>query len=191
MKIYKKLLEGEPTVTIRFEGTLKGISAENFYKMTQDTTIRIKWDPVPKQLKVIEKTSENSDVIYVEANLPFPMSNRDFVQERLYLNNVDHAELVKELGLYDKPNKYYVLLIKSTEREEFPPKDKPVRGNTKMSYWFIEEDPSDKNSAKVVVLQCQELKGMIPVMLVNKIAGGFPHKIIGAMLDNYPKLFGK
>ncbi len=182
-------MDGEAIVTVRCEGYFKGLKAENLFKMMQDLSIRPKWDPLPKQLKLIEQLTANSDVIYTEANLPFPISNRDYVQERLFIDSKKDAELVKKLGLFDLKNRYFVLMVKSIERSDYPAQDKLVRGETKINYWFIQEDPNDSGSLRLLVVQCQDLKGIIPTMLVNKLAGSFPHKIIGALLDNYPKLF--
>jgi len=191
MKVFKKLMEGESVVTVRCECYFKGLKAGNLFKMLQDIPTRLTWDPLPKILTLIEKPNANSDVIYQEVPLPFPMSDRDFVQERFYLDSKKDAGLVKELGLFNFTHQYYILMVKSVERSEYPAKDKPVRGETKMTYWLLQEDPNDKDSMRLFVLMCQDLKGMIPTMLVNKLAGSAPHKVIGAVLDNYPKIFGK
>ena len=170
---------------------MKGFKAENIYKMFSDIALRPKWDSTPKVIKLVEQISPNNDIIYQELNLPFPLTNRDFVQKRLYLDNKSNSEIIKQLGLYEREHRYFVILLESTERPEYPRKDSPVRGETKMAYYLIEEDPENSNNSKITVVMCQDLKGSIPFMVINKVATKIPHKLVGSILDNYGKLFPK
>jgi len=146
LKIFKKKTEGETVITLSIEGTIKGVNAEKFFRMLNDTECAKKAKPAPKEFKILEKINDNVDFVYIHMPLPFPMSDRDWVQQRLYLNNKDHAKLVKQLGLYDKKHKYYVLAVKSVERDDCPLVDKLIRAEIKMNYWLIEEIPGEKDS---------------------------------------------
>lgn len=158
--------------------------------MVHNTSYMVKNEPSPKQLKLVEQVSKNSDIIYVEIDLPFPLSNRDFVHKRLYLCNKEDPELVKKLGLYEKDSTYYVIMIEATQRPEYPPKNSPVRAEAKMNYWLIEEDPNDKNTTKITGVICQNIGGNVPIAMQNKMVPKRAREILEKQLGNYAKHFG-
>ena len=189
LKVYKKLVEGEPTVTIKTEGYFKGVKAENLFTMFKDISYREKLGHKPKVIKVVEQINKNSDVIYVELDLPFPMTNRDMVQKRLYLGNKEDADLVRELGLYQKDHKYYAVLVQSTERPEYPAKSKPIRAEIKIQFVLIEEDPKDPESTRISMVMCQKMNGDVPNMLINKISTKMPVGMMTGFVELYRKTF--
>lgn len=191
LKVYKKKMEGDSLITTRCEGSFKDIDIDEIFRMFTDVSIIEKTEPKPKQIKIVEQISKNCDITYVEAKLPFPLSNRDFVSKRLYLCNKDDAELVKKLGLFEKKNKYYVVFQQSVERPEYPVRSSPVRGEIKMSYWIMEEDPVDKTILKFKAITCQDIGGNMPVSLLNKLGPKATNQFFGQFLDNYHKIFGK
>ena len=191
MKTFKKTIEGDDVVTVKVEAIIRGLKAENIFKMQSDLEYKSKLNNAPKQLKLIEQTSKNSDIIYIEVDLPFPMTNRDFVLKRLYMGNKEHPELIKKFDLYEWEHRYYAIIVQSTEREDYPRKDKPVRADSKMNHWLIEEDPNDKDVVKVKLLSCQKMNGNIPNMMMNKAASSIKRTMIEPILDSYVKLFGK
>ena len=158
--------------------------------MFSNMETRLKYDTNSKVLKLIEQVSPNSDVIYQEVNVPFPLTNRDFVQKRFYVGNKENPEVIKELGLYDYDHKYYVMMVSSTERPEYPP-TKLVRAETKFAYWMFEENPKDSSVVVLKLAMCQDIKGNIPQIVVNKTVSKVPQKMANSIIDNYPKLFGK
>jgi len=191
LKVSKKKMEGETTVTLCIEGRLQEVNAENFFKMLFTPEYVEKSGEPPKQYKVVETIDENTDILYVEAALPFPMANRDFIQKRLHISNKEDPKVIKKLGLYDYEHNYYVLMIESIERDDFPPHEKIVRAHVKMNYWLIEEIPGEKNSFKFKTHVCQTLNGSLPLFFVNDIAPKMSHKMMEKMLDAYYKIFGK
>jgi len=176
---------------LSIEGTIKGVKPANFFRMLHDPECMKKAKPAPKEFKVVEKINDNADVVYIHMPLPFPMSDRDFVYQRLYLNNKDHAKLVKQLGLYDKKHKYYVVMVKSVERDDCPLYDKLVRAEIKMNYWLIEEIPGEKDAFKFKTKVCQALNGKVPLFVVNDLGPKMSHKMMGEMLDNYKRIFSE
>lgn len=173
------------------EGVLKGAKAENLVKMQRDISYRAKDERPPKAVKIIEETSKNSDIMYIEIDLPFPMTNRDFVQKRLFVQNKEDPELVKQLGLWNWDHAYNVVMIQSVERAEYPVKSKPIRAETSINFILFEENPADKTSLKVTWVLSQDLRGDIPKMIINSMGEKVPKKIFTEMLKNHEKNFGK
>ena len=191
MKIYKKQFPGESGYTMRIDATLHNIDIDKVTLMNRDIYYRQNGAKPPKEIRVVEETSKYSDVVYTEMNFPFPMSNREFLQKRLFVSNKADPEIVKHLGLWDWGHRYNVIVIQSTEKEDFPVKEKPVRAETKMNYTLLEEDPSDRNVVRMKVVIDQDLKGDIPKFVVNSFADKMPKIIMNSFLNSYTKFFGK
>jgi len=176
---------------MRIDAVLKGVKAENIVLMQRDVSYREKMGRPPKQIKLVEQTSKNSDIIYIELDLPFPLTNRDFVQKRLFIANKDDSELVRKLGLFDWSHGYHAILTQSTENAEYPAKSKPIRGETKMHHILLEEDPSDKSIVKMKIVISQQLNGDIPKIVMNSMGEKMPKNMVTGLLTSYNKFFGK
>lgn len=183
-------MEGESCITTRIEGILINVDPAKFFQMMTDLPTMLKCEPPMKQLKCLEELNKNSDVIYIEAKCPFPLSDRDFIQQRLFVGNKEDPKLIKKLGLYDWKHRYYVVIQESVEREDYPPQKSPVRGTVKMSYWLLEEDPLEKNTVKFKAVACQDIGGKVPVSLLNSLGPKEAHRMFGLMMDNYVRIFG-
>ena len=189
MKIFYKTDEGESLITVRFEASLKGVRADNLYSMLFDISNRMEWDEDIKSIDLLHKKSGHEDIIVEEVNMPFPLTNREYVKWRYYVSNKDNPGLVRQHGLYDISSPYYAVTMKSINVYELPEKENVVRGEIKKSYWFIREDPHDKNSCKIKVVVSQDLKGMIPQFILNRLAAKYPKKMLNNFLDSYKQIF--
>ena len=158
--------------------------------MMNDIECLKKTKPTPKEIRIIETVSKNVDYMYYHTPMPFPMSDRDFVQKRVYLNNKDDPELVKQLGLYNQEQKYYVMMAKSVERSDCPVKGKLIRGEVKMDYWLIEEVPGEKDSFIFKSKTCQALNGSIPLFILNDMGPKMAPEMMREMLNTYKEIFG-
>jgi len=190
LKVWKKKAEGETVITMSMEGIIQGLKLENFVRMLYDTELAKKAKPAPKEFRIVETINKNLDYVYIHMPLPFPMSDRDYVQQRLLLNNKDDAELVKQLGLYDKEHKYYVFMVKSVERSDCPEINKLIRAEIKFNYWIFEEVPGEENSFTFKTRVCQALNGSVPLLFINDIGPKMAPKMMGDMLDNYKRIYG-
>ncbi len=188
MKSYRKTLNGDGDFITRAESTITGLTIDNIVLMNRDLSYKLKWKDAPKQLKLIEKTSPNTDVIYTELHFPFPMSNRELVTKRFFAGNKEDADLIKQLGLPEKSHRYYVILTENTERPEYPEKSKRVRAKI-LSYIFLEEDANDKTTLKATCFLFQDLKLGLPAK--KALDDGLGHIAIGGLLADYEKTFGK
>lgn len=191
IKTYKKRNDAASGFTMRIDAVLKGVKAENIVTMQRDISYRGKIGKPPKQIKVVEKTSKNSDIIYIELGFPFPMTNRDIVQKRLFVSNKQDPELVQKLGLFDKSHAYHAVLIQSTEHKEYPTKEKPIRAETQMYHTLVEEDPNNKNVVRMKMVIQQQLNGDIPKVMINALGSKMPKTMITGLLTAQKKYFAK
>jgi len=171
--------------------TLKGVEIDKIVQMTREISFKQKSENPPKQIKIVEKTSSNSDILYTEMNMPFPLANREFLQKRLFVGNKEDPELIRRLGLFDWEHRYYAILVQSTEKREYRRKSKPVRGMTKMFHMLLEEDPEDKTIVKIKFLICQNLYLNLHQVAMKAIEEDLGQTIVIGLLDTYEQFFGK
>ena len=192
MKVYRKKETSSTAYTIRIDAILKNINPDNIMAMTRDLSYKAKEERPPKQAKIVENTSENSDISYIEINLPFPMTNRDFLQKRLFINSKKDQELLQKLGLFTNwEHSFYAVMMTSVERADYPVKSKPIRAETRMNYMLFEEDPKDKTVLKVRWVLSQDLRGDLPKFVINAMGEKVPRKMIADLMGNHNKWFGK
>jgi len=133
--------------------------------------------------------SKHEDIVHEEVVMPFPLANREYLKWRYFVCNKENPDLVRKYGLYDLSSRYYAVTMKSVSLKDIPPAESIVRGEVRKSYWFLREDPTDRNSCKIKVVISQDLKGMVPGFILNRIASKYPRKIVNKFLDNYKKIF--
>ncbi len=188
MRVYNKLENPKYGFTTRIDAILRGVKAKNLVLMTRDIFYRKKVEHPPKKIKVIEKRKD-TDVLYIELNLPYPLINRDLVQKRLFVGNKENPELVKKLGLFDCDHEYYVMLVEPAVRPECPETPMPIRGEMGMHYMFLEEDPNDGNVLKMRMVMNMDLAGDIPEVFMNAIRQNAPYRMMSSILTSYHKFF--
>jgi len=189
MKIYNKTENLKCGFTTRVDAVLRGVKAKNLVLMTRDITYRKKAKHPPKKIKLIEN-NKNTDIIYVELDLPHPLINRDLVQKRLFVGNKEDPELVKELGLFDWDHEYHVTLIEPTQRLDYPPVEPPIRGQN-IHYMLLEEDPNDESVLKVRLVMSTDLSGDVPSVFMNLIRQNAPYQLMRSIMTSYSQFFGK
>jgi len=190
MRIYNKLENTKCGFTTRIDAILRGVKAKYLVLMMRDILYRKKAEHPPKRIKMIEKRKD-TDVIHVELDLPYPLINRDLVQKRLFVGNKENPELVKKLGLFDCSHEYHAILVEPALRPECPAVCQPIRGEMKMQYMILEEDPNDKNVLKMRFVMDMDLAGDIPEMFMNAIRQNAPFRTMTSLLTSYNKFFGK
>jgi len=189
MKIYSKEENSKTGFTTRVDAVMKGVKAKNVMLMIRDINYRKKAERPPKKIKILEKV-KNTDVIYVELDLPDPLTNRDLLQKRLFVGNKDDPELVKKLDLFDWDHEYHAIIVESIERADYPPMTKPIRAEMKMHHMLLEEVPDDPTLLKIRVVSNMELNGEIPDSMMKAIRENAPIRMMTSILDNYLKFFG-
>ena len=95
IEVYKKITESSPVAIIKAKILIEDTSKEDVLFAIWDGDFRREWDNVIQDFHVIEKISEESDIIYFYAKSPLPslVANREFIQHRKYLKEKNSEKL--------------------------------------------------------------------------------------------------
>eukprot|EP00658_Telonema_sp_P-2_P008532 TRINITY_DN13217_c0_g1_i22.p1 TRINITY_DN13217_c0_g1~~TRINITY_DN13217_c0_g1_i22.p1 ORF type:complete len:542 (+),score=121.91 TRINITY_DN13217_c0_g1_i22:276-1901(+) len=127
------------------------------YRALCELEERRTWDKNTEEMKILERLDENSCLYYSLVQGIFGMQPRDFLDLR-------HMVVL--------PNGTHVIVFVSAESDQCPAKPGVVRGCTILSGQMIK--PVDNNSCLLTVVSQVDIKGSIPVYLVNKVAARSP-----------------
>ncbi|OMJ77710.1 hypothetical protein SteCoe_22658 [Stentor coeruleus] len=152
-KVYKKITEFSPVAIIKATILVNDTTPDDALFAIWDGGFRREWDNVLQDFKVIEKYSENSDMIYFYAASPFPsiVSNREFIQHRKYR----------------KDDNGILIVYWSAERDDIPVPEGWVRANTIISGYYIK---SVEGGVELYFISQNDVKGKIPPKLINAVA---------------------
>lgn len=154
LKVYKKMTEASPVAIIKAKILIPDTSPEDVLFAIWDGEFRREWDNVIQDFHVVEKTSEDTDIIYFYAKSPMPsiISNREFVQHRRYIK--------EKSGIY--------IVYWSADREDLEVPKGWVRANTIISGYAISRQPTGE--VLVEFISQNDVKGKIPPKLINTFA---------------------
>lgn len=176
---------------MKFKLSNKKLDPKLFLEMNSSIDDRKTWDKFCKEIRLIERISDNSDIIYYQWTSPaFFIKNRDYVIERYWFNNKDDADLVKKYKLPFKENNYWVIFNQSIEHASCPPIPKIVRAKLVFSLYFIEEDPLNPNTFTLYGIEKNDLGGRIPYWILNSIYSFFGDQVpkeLEEAYENYVK----
>ena len=159
-KVYKKHREGYDIILIKCQAKLP-YNKDVIFEAIANLEIRKKWDNVFSELKVINNNGENgAEILYMIIKSPvFFISDRDFIQQRKVWKNFP-------------TDKSHMLHFISVETPECPVTKKYVRAETIISGYYIQDDPDKPGHSILGILSQTDIKGSIPIYLVNKFAPG-------------------
>ncbi|OMJ88285.1 hypothetical protein SteCoe_9783 [Stentor coeruleus] len=153
LKVYKKITEFSPVAIIKAKILVNDTTPDDALFAIWNGEFRREWDNVLQDFKVIEKYSENNDVIYFYAASPFPsiISNREFIQHRKY----------------KKDQNGILIVYWSAERDDIPIPQGWIRANTIISGYYIK---SVEGGVELYFISQNDVKGKIPPNLINAVA---------------------
>lgn len=157
VQIYKKHDDDSPIVLVRCDSMIKA-NIEKIFYLIYDIERRTKWDPVLCNIKIVKVLDESTDVMYSKLRTPVLVTSRDFVQKRTYVRNIDGFDIV--------------IVFVSYEDKDFPPIKSVVRANTIISGYALKK--IDDNMTHMITLSQTDIKGMIPLWIINRIASKAP-----------------
>ena len=157
-KVYKKQREGYDIILIKCYAKIP-YNKDIIFEAISNLEIRKKWDNVFSELKVVNHNGENgAEILYMIIKSPvFFVSDRDFIQQRKVWKN------------FPTKNSHILHFI-SVETPECPISEKCVRAETVISGYYMQDDPENPGHSILGVLSQTDVKGYIPVYLVNKFA---------------------
>ncbi len=157
-KVYKRLVEGIPVILIKALAHLP-YSKDVVFEAIANLDIRKQWDSVFSELRVVNHNGENgAEILYMIIKSPvFVVKNRDFVQQRKIWRNFPTT-------------KSHMLHFISIDTPDCPVNKKCIRAETVISGYYMQDDPEEPEHTLLGVLSQTDIKGDIPVFLVNKFA---------------------
>ena len=185
-QVYVKMKAGESNISVYAEGVFKDTSADVIAQMHIDPVMRKKWDTAFNTLQRLETLDENSDILYQELKMPFPLTNRDFIVKRQYFSNQLHPDKAAKYGLKHKTNKYWLLVLNSVEWNA-PVKKGLVRAENPISVMLFEEDPQNPKNTIYKMASQTDLKGNIPAWALNQAVGKGTLKVMESVEHVYHK----
>lgn len=156
-KVYQKKLNNSPMCIIKAFCTVP-YPAEIVFKAIWDTTIRTKWDQLFLQFEIIEKTPDY-ELLYYMIKTPIGLTRRDWLQRRVFIRD------------YPAPGDICMHFI-SVDSPLKPPVPKVIRAETVISGYIIRPGPND--TCTVTIITQNDIKGLIPTSIVNRVASKAP-----------------
>lgn len=166
MKIYLLKKSEEKGIQGMIEGIVRDGDPVIMQQMNLVPEIRAQWDTHHCKIQRLKIFSEKEDIMYLELKMPFPMSNRDFLLSRYFLNSDQHAEEIERLGFPKTENKRWVLMQHSVELQEYP----TIKGIERAESITLLSWEQDRENPKVVYTKSMSqttLKGKLPGSLVK------------------------
>lgn len=168
ISVYQTKIPGTKLVGARGE-TIINASLNRILFVLSDIDRSMEWVDGLTTSKIIENNGILETVVYQEFNLPWPISNRDFV-----FRGKAHKEADGRV----------VIEIKS-ENHPLAPKTTGVRGELIESKYIL--TPIGNSQTKLEVEIVCDPKGMIPIWLVNLIQKTWPQKTLTALMKQVQK----
>ena len=125
-----------------------------------DVSKQAEWIDRLKETRLVSELSEQSVRYYSEYYSPWPISNRDFLFQRVI--NID------------QDSKVITVMVNSVEDEREPEADCCVRGWLSRAYWRFTAQESGKTKVEVEVVT--DPKGLIPTWIINLVQRSWPVK---------------
>ena len=157
-KVYKRMVEGYPVILIKCKAKIP-YSKDIVFEAIANLNIRKQWDSVFSELRVVNYEGENgAEILYMVVKSPVIfVSDREFVQQR-------------KMWKHFPTNKSHILHFISVENPSCAKNKKCVRAETIISGYYMQDDPDEPGHSILGVLSQTDLKGNLPIFLVNKIA---------------------
>eukprot|EP00656_Telonema_subtile_P057742 TRINITY_DN9570_c0_g1_i3.p1 TRINITY_DN9570_c0_g1~~TRINITY_DN9570_c0_g1_i3.p1 ORF type:complete len:518 (-),score=143.28 TRINITY_DN9570_c0_g1_i3:394-1947(-) len=127
------------------------------YRALAELQERRSWDHTAKELSAVDNIDHNTSIYYTLVEGIFGMQPRDFVDIR-------HMVVL--------PNGVHVIVFAAIEHPSRPELPGIVRGTTLLAGQLIK--PIDEHSCMLTTVTQVDIKGNIPVYLVNKVATRSP-----------------
>ena len=167
VRVYKRDVQGSPLVAFRGE-TVIDAPVEKLLWVLADNAHRTDWVDRLEKSVLLEQSGRYEYIVYQHFDLPFPISDRDYVYR---------ARAVKEAGKV-------VLYMESVEHPKAPA-TVGVRANLiRSKYELISKG---KGSTIVIVEIHTDPGGLVPTWLVNLIQKSWPMKTLTALRHQVSK----
>ncbi len=157
IRVFSRQEIDSPVVSFRGEGLVQQPLAK-IYEILSKPEFYHLWMPMFKDSKVLEHRSEQHKIVYIHIGMPWPVTDRVFINEGLVTDQADGSAV---LSIHSVPYTYAL--------------DGKVLGWTSRSQFRIHaaENP---NETHVTVELNQDPRGAIPKWMVNWVQSSWPRK---------------
>lgn len=156
-RVYQKKLNNSPICIIK-AFCIVPYSVNTVFRAIWDTTIRTKWDQLFLKFEIIEKNPDY-ELLYFMIKTPIGLTKRDWLQRRIFIRD------------YPAPGDLCMHFV-SVESPLKPPVPKVIRAETVISGYIIRPGPND--TCTVTIITQNDIKGLIPTSIVNRVASKAP-----------------
>jgi len=159
-KVWKRKSQTHTGYEFKSQMELPSCSAEAVHEIVAQPHLRSQWDTGYAEFRVIKALDAETDITYTVMQAPFGvLKNRDFVDVRKQV--------------VDKTDGTRMMIYRSTEDPEHPPRRGLVRARTLKSNWIIrpicQEADCTSQGVRVTYIGQADLVENIPEGLMNTI----------------------
>lgn len=176
---YKRPVEGASSMVVKCVSEIDGFSSEEIFNAIYDLKLRMSWDKVFREFKVVREAEykenmELPEILYMSLESPvFFIKNRDWVQQRKAWKKTPNDNT-------------FILHFKSVELDDVPETDKCVRAHTYISGYFVTK--ISENKSLLIIIAMNDIKGSIPKWLVNRESAKAPKKWVENLKKGMEKI---
>lgn len=168
--VYQKQEQGSDLYAFRGQATTD-ISVAQLMGILRDESISKEWVDMMVFSNVIEQYSDTHMVLHQGYDLPWPVSDRDYVfDKKIVLNNKTKTATVK---------------LTSIKHPKAPVNNDYIRAYGERTFWQFSVNSAGTTDITVEVLTDPE--GSLPDWAVNSIQSNWPHKSINSLLQRAGK----
>lgn len=163
--VERKMVEGSPLFAFRGEGVFE-VSMGSLVGVLRDHSTPVEWVDLITEHTVVKKVDGLTNVVYESYDLPWPISDRDYVMQ--------------EVAGYDDAAKVFTIQFESIDEPSSPVKPGVVRAMAYRTFWRLEKLGPERTKVEIEVFT--DPRGNLPAWLVNLIQQDWPWKTIDGLL---------
>lgn len=172
-KVMFKNADNEEILQLKLKTTaLKDFDPAVIHDVIQDPAFRSEWDKTMNSQHVVEQVDENTEIGYYAVNMPFMLTNRDWVNYRSWW--------------FDEEKGLYIIVNHSVKHEKEPELKGFRRANSLKSGYIIEKT---EEGSILRYFTWNGWNGNIPVWCVNTAAKSMLKSVVDDLIkacQKYP-----
>ena len=169
VSVYTRVNNGSKLKELKMETVFKG-PMSSFVAVLQDLSSYERWVYASKDARLIDSISDTEQIYYGVTDLPWPMSDRDYV-----IHN----------KIWQDPETLAFNSLSIAQPGLVPEKDDIIRVSTLRERWIL--TPKQKNEISVVYTVKSDPEGSIPAWMTNMMLDVGPFKTLKKLQEEAKK----
>ena len=170
VEVARKTIEGSDLFAFRGEA-VTDVHVSVLSALLLNDPLGPDWVDLMNISYLIEQEHENTKLIRQGYDLPWPVSDRDYV--------------MRQEANYDMATKTFTLQFQSVVDPREPKNDCCVRAEATRTFWKIQTMANGESHVTVEVIT--DPKGLLPAWLINLIQQDWPHNTINGLITRAQK----